>query len=262
MRSGSVLLFLLLSATAVWADPGEDAYHDGDLDRAKGFYEKHLEEEPGDLRARYNLGNVHYRAEDLQMAEEAYRMSLRSDNPELRARAAHNLGNVRLLGGDFDGAIAAYGDALRARPGDADSRYNLELALRLKESVPPQPQQGDPSQSDSDSSEEEEQGQQDQQAESEQQQRQQEPTEESEDSPQPAPTQPEEEEESEQPRPTEGPQEEQEQQQDSAALQPSPEDYTRDEAEQVLEGLAEEERRLQAERLRAQSRKREVEKDW
>jgi hypothetical protein len=262
------LVLIFLPATSVWADEGRDAYDDGDLDRAKSFYEERLQNEPGDMRARYNLGNVHYRAEDLQMAEEAYRMSLRSDSPEIKARAAHNLGNVRLLGGDLEGAVVAYRDALRANPGNADSRYNLELAMRLKEAVPPQPSQGDSSQQDSESSEEEQQeqgGQEQQGQEQDQQQQEQQQPEEGEDSPEPAPAQPEEQEEaSEQPPPYGSSEEDQEEgeRQDSGMLEPSPEDYTPEEAERVLDGLAEEERRLQAERLQAQGRRREVEKDW
>ena len=48
----------------------------------------------------------------------------------LAGAARYNLGNSLFQKQDYKGAIQAYRDALRALPGDADTRRNLELALR------------------------------------------------------------------------------------------------------------------------------------
>lgn len=53
--------------------------------------------------------------------------------PELRQRAFYNLGGARLAADDPAGAVAAYEEALRLDPADADAKHNLELALRRLE---------------------------------------------------------------------------------------------------------------------------------
>jgi Ca-activated chloride channel family protein len=53
--------------------------------------------------------------------------------PELAPAAQYNLGNAQLAAGDAAGAVEAYKAALRAEPGNADAKFNLELALREKE---------------------------------------------------------------------------------------------------------------------------------
>jgi Ca-activated chloride channel homolog len=55
--------------------------------------------------------------------------------------ARFNLGNTLYQKKDFGGAAAAYRDALRLLPGDADTRHNLELALRAEEKQKQQRQQ-------------------------------------------------------------------------------------------------------------------------
>ena len=254
----------LLALGGLLAGPAEEAYREGDLERARRLYEERLAEEPGDLKTRYNLGNVQYRAEELEAAQEAYRASLQSDDLRLRSAAAHNLGNARLLAGDLDGAIQAYQDALRARPGSADSRYNLELALRMKEMPPPQSQQQQGQQGQSDQQKQEQQEERNQNGQKEQQGQEEERSEERQEK--------EEQSGQEQQRPPQ--QEEQTEQQPSPETQPqedrsaqsmpasSPEDYTSQEAQRVLDGLAQEERDLLAERMRAQGRSLRVEKDW
>ena len=53
--------------------------------------------------------------------------------PELRQRAFYNLGGAELAADDPAGAVAAYEEALRLDPSDADAKHNLELALRRLE---------------------------------------------------------------------------------------------------------------------------------
>jgi len=233
MRTASLALWfavLMLSGGLVaHAGTAERAYRKGDLARARRLYEERLRRQPEDSKARYNLGNVQYRSEDLKAAEEAYQGALRSDDPGLRARAAHNLGNALLRSGQIDGAIQSYVEALRAEPGNPDSKYNLELALRLRQQPPPQQQQ----------QQKQDQQKQDQPQQQQQQQQQQHKQQESQQE-----------------------QSQQEQQQPNQAPAPAPGDYSRQEAERVLDGLAQEERQLLEDRLRAQGRDLRVEKDW
>lgn len=255
----TILFFLLLSGVALSAGsgPAERAYRKGDLEKAKQIYNEILAKQPGDMKARYNLGNVEFRAEELEKAEEAYLASLRSTDPDLRSDAAHNLGNIRFLSGDLDGAINAYQDALRAQPGSADSRYNLELAMRMKEMAPPQQQQQQQQQQDGEEGEEQQEENQQQQQEQQQGEDEQQEPQQQEQEQQPQPQEEEENQEKAQAQ-----QEEEQEEEINPVPPPSPLDYSEEEAERVLDGLAEEERELLAERMRAQGRSLKVEKDW
>jgi Ca-activated chloride channel family protein len=256
----------LLAAGTVLAGPAEKAYRGGDLEGAKRLYEELLHENPENLKARYNLGNVEYRAEDLRAAEEAYRLSLESDDLELRSDAAHNLGNACLLSGDLDGAIRAYQDALRARPGSPDSRYNLELALRMKQMPPPQSQEQQNQQGQSNQQDQQkQQDQQDQQEQQNQQQQQEQQEQQEQQNPEQDQSEDQQQAQQQQEQAGEQPPPESEQQTEDSAQPvppPSPEDYSSREAERILDGLAQEERDLLEERMRAQGRDLRVEKDW
>lgn len=249
LRAGLALAFLG-SPVASIAGPAESAYHKGNLDRARKLYEERLREEPGDLKARYNLGNVLYRSEELKAAEEAYRATLVSSDATLRARAAHNLGNARLQAGEIDGAIQAYVDALRAEPGNADSKYNLELALKMREMKPPEQQQSQDQPQDGEQGKDQQRDQANQNQEAGQQQDQQREQPPNQDMTQPPPDQDQED------------QAAMDQQRGQEPPPAAPEDYSKEEAERVLDGLAQEERDLLADRWRSLGRNTRVEKDW
>lgn len=244
-------LLALLAPAAAGAGPAEGAYRRGDLDEARRIYTERLRRDPEDWKSRYNLGNVEYRSQSLDTASEAYRSAMKSPDAEVRARAAHNLGNALLQSGQIDEAIGAYVESLRNEPSNRDTQYNLELALRLRQQRQEQQKQ--------------EQQQQQQQQQEQQQQQQQQQEQQEQQGQQQDPQQQEQQEQQEQGR------EHQEQQQaqgreaedsDRAMPPPGPEDYGREEAERILDGLEQEERDLQAERLKAQGRNLEVEKDW
>ncbi|MBV8201878.1 MAG: tetratricopeptide repeat protein [Acidobacteria bacterium] len=63
-------------------------------------------------------------------AEPLLEQAVQGAGPDLAVPASYNLGNARLAAGDFAGAVEAYKQALRAAPGNADAKYNLELAWR------------------------------------------------------------------------------------------------------------------------------------
>ena len=87
-----------------------------------------------DGRYDFDLGAAAYRAGDFPIAGEAFGAARRS--PDLPSgRADFNLGNARYKVGDLEGALAAYRAALRADPSDEDARANVELALRKLEAA-------------------------------------------------------------------------------------------------------------------------------
>ena len=61
------------------------------------------------------------------------RASALSKDPAIKADAWNNVGNLLLGGQDIEGAVGAYKEALRLDPTDADTRYNLSLALAMRQ---------------------------------------------------------------------------------------------------------------------------------
>lgn len=81
---------------------------------------------------RYNLGNAAYRQADVAGARAALREALQEGDAALTRRAWFNLGDLAMTTGDMDAAEEAFKAVLRADPGDADAKHNLELAQALR----------------------------------------------------------------------------------------------------------------------------------
>jgi Ca-activated chloride channel family protein len=130
---------------------GNRLYRAGQFRRAAEAYQHRVAAGDTSAAARYNLGTTLLR---LQKWDEA-RPLLESAGgvrraPELRQRALYNAGNADLepvfrrkvtepdaRRERLQRAIVHYKDALLARPGDADAKWNLELAQRLLDREPP-----------------------------------------------------------------------------------------------------------------------------
>ena len=93
---------------------------------------------------RYNLGTALVRLGEYEEGERHLNAALSAIDPDLRQRTFYNLGNRyleearRATDGEARGellerAVAAYQQALRLQPGDAEAKWNLELALREEE---------------------------------------------------------------------------------------------------------------------------------
>jgi len=124
---------------------GNRLYRSGQFRRAAEAYQRRVVAGDTSAAARYNLGTALLRLRKWDEARpllEAAASVRRA--PELRQRAAYNAGNADLepvfrrkvtepdaRRERLQRAIARYKDALLARPGDADAKWNLELAQRL-----------------------------------------------------------------------------------------------------------------------------------
>ena len=97
----------------------------------------------GDPRALYNLGNSLYQQGKWEDAATRFEQSAKAapTGPQ-KADALHNLGNAYLKQQKYPEAITAYEQSLRIRPGDADTKQNLQMAKKkLKEEQQRQQQQ-------------------------------------------------------------------------------------------------------------------------
>lgn len=116
-----------------------EAWEAGEPERAVEPAGTALRLAPEDPRTSYNAGTAHLGAGQARRASRILEQATEAAGPELAPKAWYNLGNSRLGSGNPAGAIEAYQQALRANPGDADAKFNLELALREQEK---QQQQG------------------------------------------------------------------------------------------------------------------------
>jgi Ca-activated chloride channel family protein len=144
-RRSAALAALLLAAAlpGVMAaqgprNPGDDAWRAGALSRAADAYLAQARAGQGGDTAWYNAGTAFLALQRYPEARETLVRAAGSLDPEVRFRALYNLGLTALRLAEADRpnrdahraeARARYREALLLRPGDADAKWNLELAL-------------------------------------------------------------------------------------------------------------------------------------
>jgi Ca-activated chloride channel family protein len=87
---------------------------------------------PAEPLARFNHGTARLAAGESAAAAQELARAVELAGGELAARALYNLGNANATAGSWDAAIEAYKESLRRDPEQADTKVNLELALRRK----------------------------------------------------------------------------------------------------------------------------------
>ncbi len=150
---------LLASATPARAGAadGERAYAEGRYEEALSHWKAAGDAAPSDARLRFNAGTAAYRAGRHDEAAEAFRGAIEHGDPALQQRAYYDLGNARFRAAEvaaqqtpeearkaFDDAIRAYDGALALDPGDADARFNRDLAKARRDALQPPPPQDSP----------------------------------------------------------------------------------------------------------------------
>jgi tetratricopeptide (TPR) repeat protein len=129
---------------------GNRLYRAGQFRRAEAVYRERLVRGDTSLAVRYNEGTVLLRLARWDDARPHLEAAVEARPPALRQRARYNAGNAdlepvfrRRVTGDeqrrerLERAIRHYKEALLLRPGDADAKWNLELAQRLLRREPP-----------------------------------------------------------------------------------------------------------------------------
>jgi Ca-activated chloride channel family protein len=135
-RAGVLLLVvaaacMLAAAPSQAAESPDELYRKGRFAEAEKAYAQSDMDNPKDLRYRYNRGCAAYQSGDYQAAAAAFASVLRrSQDDDIRFKAAYNLGNAAYKQGDFRAAAEHYKQAIAQDPSSEDARHNLELALR------------------------------------------------------------------------------------------------------------------------------------
>jgi Ca-activated chloride channel family protein len=130
-----ILALVVSSLSCSPAHRGERLYHDGKYPAAYDVFRRGLERDSS-ARLAFDAGSALYRLERYDEAAAAFRQSSRT--PQLRQKSLYNLGNALVRAAEerpgepqpLLDAVAAYEEALRLAPADAEARWNLEVALR------------------------------------------------------------------------------------------------------------------------------------
>ncbi len=121
---------------------GNKSYKDGKYANAEVDYRKAREVAKDPVVPDYNLGTALYKQKKYDKAAENFlSVAGKTEEDRVKADAYYNLGNTLLEAKKLDEAIAAYKTALKYNPSDMDAKYNLLYALRLKKQQQQQKQQ-------------------------------------------------------------------------------------------------------------------------
>ncbi len=146
VRSVPLLLLLALQSSPLRAQSAHRLLRQGDrhyseerYKEAESAYREARRKDPQNPQALYNQGNALYKQGKYAEAQQAWQKALPYiGDPARKADLWHNLGNALLRQGRLEEAISAYENSLRLRPGDLDTKINLQLARKKqKQSQPP-----------------------------------------------------------------------------------------------------------------------------
>ncbi len=110
---------------------GDNAYDKSNYAAAEEAYRQADKKKLDDPHTNYNTGNALYQQSHYDQSESFYRKSAElAQDPATEADALHNLGNAFLKQRKFKEAVEAYQNSLRRRPGDPQTKANLQLAKK------------------------------------------------------------------------------------------------------------------------------------
>ncbi len=142
LKRATVFILFLIGAFALQAQSvhqalqlGDSQYLRDNFKEAEKAYRVAADLEFSNPKALYNLGNALY--QQGKWADAAERFGQADKYAAIKADAAdamHNLGNASMKQQKFKDAVASYENSLRLRPGDANTKMNLQMAKKkLKE---------------------------------------------------------------------------------------------------------------------------------
>ena len=133
-----LLPLLCLLCIVGYGQTVEELLHNGDVYYQKGDTTKAIESyaqaqslDPSNTKAMYNLGKIYYDMGNYEVAESIFSKTL-AENPagDLRYKTLHNLGTSKLQNKKLDESIEYLKDALKMKPGDLETKYNLSSAIQ------------------------------------------------------------------------------------------------------------------------------------
>ncbi len=236
-----ILTFFLTAASVDDAREANEAFENGNYQRAVELYRQAIEEDPENARLHFNLAAALQKLGQTEEAMQSYdRFENLTESAEEQSFASYNQGTMLTEQEKYEEAAEFFREALKKNPNDADARHNYELALQRQQQQEQQQQQQN-----------QDSGQNDQQQNQDQQQQQNGNNNQQQDQNQ------------NQQQPQGGQQDQQEQEQEQRQPQPKPTEMTPEEAQNILDALKQLERQL-LENMKKESSETPPtnEKDW
>lgn len=214
---------------------GNQFYQEKKYKEAAESYQEALVKQPAYTPGIFNLGNALLQQKQYDAARKTMDAAARqADNPSMKANARYNIGNSYMEEQKWEEAIESYKEALRNNPGDEAAKYNLSYARAMLKK-----EQGE-------GGKDQQQNQEDQQK--DQQQQNQENKDQNQDK---------------QENPQQSPQEQnQKEEREDNKPAPQPSKLTEQQAEQLLNALAQEEKKLHEKKEKEKGIPVKTDKDW
>lgn len=226
------LIFLMMAsmlsgqAERKFIRQGNKQFKDSVYDESEILYRKALEKDRESFAGEFNLGDALYKQDKYEDAARSFgNLAENETDNEKLGHLYHNIGNSLLKSQDLEGSIEAYKKALRSNPEDEETRYNLAFAQNMLQQQQEQQKQQN---KDGDNQDKKDQENQDQENKQDDQQNQ-----------------------------------DQDQQQEQQQEQ-QPQQISKEDAERMLQALAQDEQKLQEKLKEQQARAKRVRvlKDW
>ena len=234
MRNYLILLFCILPfinyAQIKNADAysGNKLYANGKFKEATAIYEKALHDNKN-KEIQYNLGNSLYQQKEYEKANKQYEEVARNvKDKNLKAASNHNIGNTFLEQKKWDEAIQYFKQSLKENPTSQDTKYNLAYAQAMKKNQDKQDKNKDKKDQDKKDKDKK----------------------------------PEDKKDDQQPQKPEDKKENGDKEKEEQKPQPQPSKLTKDQADQLLNALNQEEKKLKEKKDKANGQPVKLDKDW
>ncbi len=122
-----------LAQTNRFLAEGNNLYSKQKYDEATANYLKALQKDPNNATGLFNLGSALYQNKKYDSSRKVMATTANAiKDKNGKAAANYNIGNTYMAQRNWDEAINAYKNTLRNNPQDADAKYNLSYAEQMK----------------------------------------------------------------------------------------------------------------------------------
>ena len=165
------LALLLMASSLNDARKANEAYRNGDYEKAIELYRQAIESNPEDARLHFNLGSALAKLGESEQAVRSFETAKQlMDDPEKKSMADYNAGTHLSEAEMYDEAVNFFRDALRNNPDDPDIKHNYEMSIRKQQEQEQEQEQNQDQEEDQDGENQENDQNQDQQQDGEQDQ--------------------------------------------------------------------------------------------
>lgn len=246
MKRTFVTVSLVIITVATYAQQnqvreGNKLYDQKKYKEAASVYQEAMKKNPNYLPGIFNLGNALYQEKNYDASRKTFEaVAKKANDVNVKSSSAYNIGNTYMSEQKWEEAVNAYKQALRKNPQDEDAKYNLSYALaKMKQN-----QGGDGKNNDKNKNQNKDQQDKDQNKDKQDQNKDQQNKDQNKDQKQ-----------------NQDNKQDQKDQQDQKP-QPQPSKLSEKQAEQLLNALAQEEKKLHDKKEKGKAVKVKVEKDW